>query len=164
MKDLFLSVYYADVDIIVAGVKTRIRIYAMPREFDLSYGLLLSRRWLRKVKAHGNYERDTYIIADEAGNFREVKRYHERAVNAVDIPRVRWKQGGEESSAIDEEAMDDLDIVGASGESDEDVIRNVIGQATKAMREQSELSDDDNSYDEAGDSEEDWQSGKGSDF
>ena len=77
---------------------------------------------------------------------------------------MRWKQGGEESSAIDEEAIDDLDIVGASGESDEDGIRNVIGQATKAMREQSELSDDDNSYDEAGDSEEDWQSRKGSDF
>ena len=41
--------YYSDVDTIVAGVKTKIRIYAMPREFILFYGLLLSRRWLRKV-------------------------------------------------------------------------------------------------------------------
>ena len=35
--------YYSNVDTIVAGVKTRIRIYAIPREFVLSYDLLLSR-------------------------------------------------------------------------------------------------------------------------
>ena len=63
--------YFSDVDTTVAGVKTRIRIYAMPREFALSYGLLLSRRWLRKVRARGNYERDTYIISDEAGEHQE---------------------------------------------------------------------------------------------
>ena len=43
--------YCSDVDTIVAGVKAHIRIYVMPREFALSYGLLLSRRWLRKVLA-----------------------------------------------------------------------------------------------------------------
>ena len=36
--------YYSEVDTIVAGVKTKIRIYVMLREFVLSYGLLLSRR------------------------------------------------------------------------------------------------------------------------
>ena len=61
--------YCSDVDTTVAGVKVRIRIYAMPRVFALSYGLLLSHRWLRKVRARGNNEKDTYIISDEGGLF-----------------------------------------------------------------------------------------------
>lgn len=43
----------------------------------------------------------------------------------------------------------------ASGDSDEDVIRDVIGQATKAMREQSLQESGDDCYDEAGSSEDD---------
>lgn len=83
--------YYLDVDTQVARVKTRIQIYAMLREFILSYGLLLSRCWLHKVKAQGNYERDTYVIANDADRFRKVKRYHEKSANAVEIPKVGIK-------------------------------------------------------------------------
>ena len=155
--------YYSDVDTIVAGVKTKIKIYAMPREFLLSYGLLLSRRWLRKVRACSNYERDTYVISDEAGEFRPVPRYYEQTANAVDIPRIGYSTGGDNSSGIDKETRDDLEIQESGRESDEDVIRVVIGQATRAMRAQSS-GDSDNSYDEA-DSEEDWEeSGNVSDF
>ena len=157
--------YYSDVDTEVTRVKTRIRIFAMPREFVLSYGLLLSRPWLHKVKAQGNYEGDTYVIADDTGRFHKVKRYHEKSANAVEIPKVGIKRQSSESSGIDEETLGDLDIVEASGDSDEDVIRDVIGQATKAMREQSLQESDDDSYDEAGSSEDDWlQAGNESNF
>ena len=37
--------YFTELDVIVAGIQAKIRIYAIPREFNLSYGLLLSRRW-----------------------------------------------------------------------------------------------------------------------
>ena len=89
--------YYSDVDTIVAGVKVCIRILVMPCEFALTYGLLLSRWWLRKVRARGNYEKDTYIIADEVGLFRPIKRYLERAVNAVEIPRIGRSQYSDSS-------------------------------------------------------------------
>ena len=155
--------YYSDVDTILAGVKTKIRIYAMPREFVLSYGLLLSRRWLCKVRAHGNYERDTYIISDEVGKFKPVPRYHEKSSNAVDIPRIGYITGDNNGAGIDKETREDFELLESGEESDEDVIRNVIGQATRPMREQSSGSSD-NSYKEA-DSEKVWEeSGNVSDF
>ena len=46
--------YYSDVNTEVARVRTCIWIYTMPQEFALSYGLLLSHRWLHKFKAQGN--------------------------------------------------------------------------------------------------------------
>ena len=155
--------YYSDVDTIVAGVKTKIKIYAMPREFLLSYGLLLSRRWLHKVRGCGNYERDTYVISDEAGEFRPVPRYYEKTANAVDIPRIGYSTGGDNSSGIDKETRDDLEIQESGRESNEDVIRVVIGQATRAMRAQSS-GDSDNSYDEADSEEDGEESGNVSDF
>ena len=66
--------YYSHVEIGVSGVHTLICVYAIPREFSLAYRMLLSRRWLQKVRAQGNYERDTYVIADEQGRLCEVQR------------------------------------------------------------------------------------------
>ena len=66
--------------------------------------MLLSRRWLQKVRARGNYERDIYVIADEHGRFREVKRYHEQGSNAVEIPTVGVKEDCDwyESTEVDD--------------------------------------------------------------
>ena len=36
--------YYSDVEIEVSGIHTRIRVYVIPRELSLAYGMLLSRR------------------------------------------------------------------------------------------------------------------------
>ena len=83
--------------------------------------------------------------------------------NAVNIPRIGYNTGNSNSTGIDRETREDLDLLESGEETDEDVIRNVIGQATRAMRGQSSGSSD-NSYDEA-DSEEDWEeSGNVSDF
>ena len=71
---------------------------------------------------------------------------------------------------MEEDAEEEMDIVEASGESDEDIIREVIGEATEAMREQSgrgtiSEEEEDNSYDDARGSSEDksW-AGNGSGF
>jgi hypothetical protein len=48
--------YYADITVIVGGVLAQIVVHAIPRESNLSYGLLLSRGWLKSVRARGNYE------------------------------------------------------------------------------------------------------------
>ena len=127
--------YYSDIEIEVAGVKTLIRVYAIPREFFLAYGMLLSRRWLQKVRAQGNYERDTYVIADEHGCFRAVERYKEHETNAAEIPTVgrRDDSSTDDASDLEDEAVEELEIAETSEGEDEDVLRDVIGQATEEM-------------------------------
>lgn len=116
-------------------MKTLIRFYAIPREFSLAYGMLLSRHWLQKVHAQGNYERDTYLIADEHGCFRAVARYKEHETNAAEIPTVGRRDDSltEDASDLEDEAVEELEIAETSEGEDEDVLRDVIGQATKGM-------------------------------
>ena len=72
----------------------------------------------------------------------------------MEIPPIGRSQYSD-SSELEEDTKEDMEIVEASGDSEEDVIREVIGEATKAMREQSGygIAEDDDSYDEASDSE-----------
>ena len=127
--------YYSDVEIEVSGVRTLIRVYAIPREFSLAYGMLLSRRWLQKVRAQGNYERDTYVIADEQGRFREVQRYRERESHTTEIPTIGRKDSGssDDNADLEEEVIEELGIAESSDGEDEDILRDVIGQATEEM-------------------------------
>jgi len=130
--------YYTEVDVSVAGVLARIRVYAIPREFNLSYGLLLSRRWMRQVKMRGNYELDTYYLKDGKGKYREVPRNTVSNVNAVEWPCVRLtgSDSGTESS-MDDETRNELELAEASSEpGGDEVLREVIGQATDVMRRQ----------------------------
>jgi hypothetical protein len=39
--------YISEFSVSVAGVAEKIKVYTVPREFNLSYGLLLSCRWMR---------------------------------------------------------------------------------------------------------------------
>jgi len=59
--------FYTDLDIEVASVVTPLRVYAIPATCEPTFGLLLSRRWLRQVQAIGDYARHTYIIKDQFG-------------------------------------------------------------------------------------------------
>ena len=61
--------YFTEVEVSVARVTAKIQIYAIPREFNLSYGPLLSCRWMRQVKIRGNYELDKYYIKDDKGKY-----------------------------------------------------------------------------------------------
>jgi len=152
--------YCTELDVSVAGVTARIRVHAVPREFNLSYGLLLSRRWMRQVKLRGNYELDKYYIKDSKGKYIEVPRNVTAPVNAVEVPRIRisYDEVGMGSS-IDEETRDELELAEASSEpGDDEILREVIGQATDVMRKQMRA-DDPGSPDET-----DPESGNESDF
>ena len=79
--------YYVIFDVRIAGVMATIRAYVVPAV--TSYMLLLGRRWLQQVRATGDYEKETYVIRDLAGNEREVPRstFDHEAVKA-DMFRV----------------------------------------------------------------------------
>ena len=135
--------YYTELDVSVAGVTTRIRVYAIPREFNLSYGLLQSHRWMKQVKMRGNYELDKYFIKDSKHKYREVPRNYTTHVHAVELPRVRIADDpyGEPSS-MDEETREELELAEASCEPGSDeILREVIGQATDVMRKQMSVDD-----------------------
>ena len=151
--------YFTEVDVSVAGVTAKIRVFAIPREFNLSYGLLLSRRWMRQVKIRGNYELDKYYIKDEKDKYREVPRNTAAQVNTVELPRIRrtYSESGAESS-LDDETRQELELAEASSEpGDDEILREVIGQATDVMRRQMRVDMSDSS-------EEDYDAGNESDF
>lgn len=108
----------------------------MAHEFALSYGLLLLRQWLSKVCALGNYKRDTYLKSDGPGVFRAFHQVYEKGTNAVEIPRIGLAKKGEHTPAIEQETQEDLDTIESAGESEKDIMTYVLGQATRAMREQ----------------------------
>ena len=62
--------YYVTFDVRITGVMATVWAYVVPAV--TSYMLLLGRRWLRQVKAKGDYKKETYVIKDVAGNEREV--------------------------------------------------------------------------------------------
>ena len=146
--------YFSELDVIVAGVQTKIRIYAIPREFNLSYGLLLSRRWMRQVQIRGNYELDKYYIKDpDTGKYREILRNTVTGVNAVELPTVGMTAGEPDTeSSVDEETREELELAEAYSGGDE-ILREVIGQATDVMRKQLQVegvTDSEDSEDESG--------------
>jgi len=59
--------FYADLDIEVASVVVHLRVYSIPAVCEPTFGLLLSRRWLRQVQAIGDYANHTYVIKDQLG-------------------------------------------------------------------------------------------------
>ncbi|RPA98777.1 hypothetical protein L873DRAFT_1844074 [Choiromyces venosus 120613-1] len=61
--------WYADFNVMVAGVTTPLRVYAMPQKYNLSYALLLGRDWLQAVGAQGDYEAHMYYIWNQNGEF-----------------------------------------------------------------------------------------------
>jgi hypothetical protein len=131
--------YDTELDVIVAGVQAGICVYAIPREFNLSYGLLLSQRWMQQVRMRENYDLDKYYIRDpENGKYREVQRNTITNVNAVELPKVRLTEGepGTETS-MDNESRDQLELAEAYNEPrGDEILQEVIGQASDVMRRQ----------------------------
>lgn len=54
--------YYVDVSVEIADVVSKVRCFTLPEQFRPSYGLLLGRKWMKDVKAVGDYEHETYVI------------------------------------------------------------------------------------------------------
>ena len=137
----------------VAGVTAKIQIYTIPCEFNLSYGLLLSRQWMWQVKIRGNYELDKYYIKDDKGNYHEVPRNSTAQVNAVEFPRIRLNSKSGIESTVDKETRRELELAVESSEPGEDeILREVFGQATDVMRKQMRSDGSDSSDDQELDS------------
>ena len=151
--------YYSDLNVTVAGVTTRNRVYAIPREIVLSYGLLLSRRWLKKVKARGDYEMDTYYVQNARGKLRRIPRESDMRVNAVDVPTVK-RADRSENLSFDEETQTEFELAETGADGGDGILREVISQATQEMRRQTTFGDTDGSGYDSGDEE----SGNGSGF
>jgi len=59
--------YYMNLDVTVAGVTAFICCYCLPdQDTRISYTLLLGRRWMKQVRALGDYNKATYHIYDMA--------------------------------------------------------------------------------------------------
>jgi hypothetical protein len=155
--------YYSDLVITIAGVSTKIRVHAIPCEFDPSYGLLLSRRWLKQCKARGNYENDTYMICDSQGKYHQVFREnYEVADLEVEVPKVRLRRKTALPVSLDDDSIEDLEVSALSDEMEggEDVLRSLIRQATRLMKEQA-ADLEESEFESEGDEEE---AGNGVDF
>lgn len=85
--------FYADLKVEVASVITSIRVFAMPETCEPTYGLLLSRRWLRVCQAVGDYAEDAYVIKDSLGRDHKVPREERRARNGERL-KVCLRPGG----------------------------------------------------------------------
>ena len=108
----------------------------------------------------GNYELDEYYIKDGKQRYREVLRNTTMQVNAVELPRV-WLAPNEYGMAasMDDETRSELELAEASSDhGDEEILCEVIGQATDVMRKQMRM-------DESSESDEpDSEAGNESDF
>ena len=74
--------YCADVRITIADVSCDLLVYALPEEYKPTYPLLLSRRWLRAVKAKGDYASGQYYIMHTHGTRVRIPRDRSATISA----------------------------------------------------------------------------------
>jgi hypothetical protein len=72
--------YISEFNVFVAEVAEKINVHVVPREFNLSCGLLLSCCWMKEVKIRGNYELDKYDIQEPDDGYYEI--------HCANMPRV----------------------------------------------------------------------------
>ena len=136
--------FYADVNVTIAGITSKFRIFALPGNLNVSFGLLLGRRWLRTVKAIGDYGKDTYAIADGNGQYWEVPREGStRGVMPAEIPQVHLMSTDGSYTELSDDTVADNDY-------DTDV-KEVIRQSREPVNSGEESDDE-------------WELGNGTDF
>ena len=134
--------YYADVLITIADIQCELRVYALPREYKLTYTLLLSRRWLQAVKAKGDYSPGQYYIMHKAG-FRVCIPQDKKATlspqrHRSHIPIV-MRDKTTKKRQMSPEIEEELDYQQATGEPFfNDVVRKIIRQSRKQMKQEDE--------------------------
>ena len=75
------------------------------------------------------------MIADELCRFRAVARYREHELSAAKVSTIGRKSDGSQSGnyGLDEQTIEELDIVETTDGKEEDILHNVIGQATEEL-------------------------------
>jgi hypothetical protein len=101
--------WYVDLDVEIAGVTATARVYCIPAPARPSYTLLLGRKWLKQVRAIGNYDSGTYIIHDSLGNRHTVKAQAPPASIRAEVPVLSLSQLDKEDARDDDDSDDELD-------------------------------------------------------
>jgi hypothetical protein len=150
--------WYVDLDIEVAGVTATSRVYCIPAPARPSYTLLLGRKWMKQVRAVGNFETGTYVVRDSLGNTHIVTAQAAPASIRTEVPILiishDWNAAApdgldEVNDDLDEETRLEL-ALGPDGYADA-LLRQVEEEAEEEMQAQGGAADADG-Y--AGDSEE----------
>jgi hypothetical protein len=140
--------WYVDVDIEIAGVISTSRVYCVPAPARPSYTLLLGRKWMKQVRALGNYETGTYIIRNSLGKEYTVTAQAAPASVRAEVPVLSMCQEMSDDDDLDEETRLEL-ALGPEGYADA-LLRQVEEEAELEM--QAQFSAEEDGY--AGDSEE----------
>jgi len=102
--------YYVNLEVIVAGVTSFIHCYCLPG-VQSSYTLLLGRRWMKQVRALGNYAKDTYHIHDMAGNRYAVDAEAAPSTIQAEIPQLCTNTNELSTlTDLDSESVDELSV------------------------------------------------------
>jgi hypothetical protein len=147
--------WYVDVDIEIAGVISTSRVYCVPAPARPSYTLLLGRKWMKQVRAIGNYETGTYIIRDSLGKEYTVTAQAAPASVRAEVPVLSMCQEiSDDDDDLDEETRLEL-ALGPEGYADA-LLRQVEEEAELEMQTQIGAEEDGYADEDgyAGDSEE----------
>ncbi|RPA92244.1 hypothetical protein L873DRAFT_1847811 [Choiromyces venosus 120613-1] len=121
--------FYADLEVEVASRVTPLRIFAMPESCEPTYGLPLSRRWLRVCQAVGDYRHDVYVIKDAEGRDHNVPR-EVVTIEKGRNPRVLINPAVV-TSEMDDELVEELEL--ENGKSFEEVVRQIVSEARSEL-------------------------------
>ncbi|PUU78689.1 hypothetical protein B9Z19DRAFT_1193101 [Tuber borchii] len=121
--------FYADLEIEVASVVAPMRVFAMPATCEPTYGLLLSRRWLRYCQAIGDYTCDSYVIKDKFGVDHEVPRESQKGATTL-RPKVSINPSTKQID-LDGMIVDELEL--EEELSFEDIVRQISREAQQEI-------------------------------
>jgi hypothetical protein len=141
--------YYVNLDITVAGVTATIRCYCLPGfGVQSSYTLLLGRRWMKQVRALGDYAKDTYHIHDMAGYRYTLEASAAPAAIQKEIPQLCINTINSADSAgyrLDKESFNELKL------SRNELCEKLHREIQEQVAEDSDSDDDDEDEDESDD-------------
>jgi hypothetical protein len=99
--------HYVMMDISVAGVSAIIRCYCLPSR--PSYSILLGRRWMKQVRAIGDYADDSYCLYDLAG-LKDIVPSNPTPTNIREEIPVLCINTCSEPKLLDEQTCDELEV------------------------------------------------------
>ena len=134
--------YCADVRITIADVSCDLLVYALPEEYKPTYPLLLSRRWLRAVKAKGYYASGQYYIMHTHGTRVRIPRDRSATISPQrHRPRVPivMRDKDAERQEVSTEVEEELEWQRSGGSMFfEDLVKLIKKQAKEQMKDEDE--------------------------
>jgi hypothetical protein len=134
---------YVMIDIEVAGVVASIKCYVLPASIRPSYSILLGRRWMKQVRALGDYANDRYCIHDMAGKQYMLTPHQTPDDIRDEIPTLCVNQAAK-IKCLDEDTARELSLYDDSGSEDEyeTTLQTVRQQACEDMEYDASSEDD----------------------